>query len=120
MKWIWDKLKNAAHGLKVLWVEEPIWGLELIIALGVIGLSLIAKLDFNEWAIIIITIGVVIFAETINSIIERLAEISHSDANDKKIGKIKDMSAGASLIMVIMSIVIAGLVIIPNMIEAFS
>ena len=66
-----------------------------------------------EWLIQTLAIGLVLVAESLNTGIEKLADFVHPDYH-KKIGFIKDVSAGSSGIAAIISLIIAGIIYIPK------
>jgi len=66
-----------------------------------------------EWLIQTLAIGLVLVAESLNTGIEKLADFVHPDYH-KKIGFIKDVSAGSSGIAAIISLIIAAIIYIPK------
>ncbi len=62
-----------------------------------------------EWCVVALCIGCVLMAEGFNTAIETLADRVSTDY-DEKVGKCKDLAAGAVLLMV-MAAVVAGLII---------
>lgn len=84
--------------------------------------TLIASFLFNisklELCIVIICIGSVIACEMINTSIE--ATIDLVTTKENKLAKIaKDSASGASLVLSIMSLFIAGIIFIPKIIALF-
>ncbi len=71
------------------------------------------QISSNEWLVILVCIGTVLSAEAFNTAIEKLADFIHPQQNEK-IGQIKDLAAGAVLILAIISLGIAGLIFIPR------
>ncbi len=67
-------------------------------ALAVLFAGMFCELSRAEWAVLLLTCGVVLSAETVNTGIERLSD-KVSREKDALIGKCKDCSAGASLIV---------------------
>jgi len=70
-------------------------------------------INSNEWLMQTLAIGLVLVAESLNTGIEKLADFVHPDYH-KKIGFIKDVSAGSSGIAAIISLIIAGIIYIPK------
>ena len=85
--------------------------------LFIVLLILLAGFYFNistiEWLIQTLAIGLVLVAESLNTGIEKLADFVHPNYH-KKIGFIKDVSAGSSGIAAIISLIIAGIIYIPK------
>lgn len=106
-------LKFAMNGIKEAFVRERNFRIHLVIATIVICCGLIIKLSIYEWITIIIAIFIVLLAELVNSVIERLIDYLkpeiHSDA---KI--IKDIGAGIVLVAALTSIVLGLLVFLPK------
>jgi len=72
----------------------------------------------TEWLIQLLVIGLVLVAESLNTGIEKLSDFVHPDYH-KKIGFIKDISAGAAGIAAIISLIIAGIIYIPKIVILF-
>lgn len=104
-----DRIKSfyyAFNGLKYAVANEHNLRIQLVSAILVILLSVLVGLNFIEWCMIIICIGMVISAELMNSAIEHL--VNHiSPGQNLVAGKIKDLAAGAVLFTAFISFVIA-------------
>lgn len=83
--------------------------IEVIIAVGVVILGWWLQLSGVEWCIILLCIAGVIAAETINTSIEKIADFQSSEIHPE-IRDIKDLAAGAVLVMAVVSVII-GLVV---------
>ena len=66
-----------------------------------------------EWMIQILLIGVIMTIEGVNSVIEEIADFIHPEFH-KKIGLIKDISAGAVFIFAIAASIIGLIIYIPK------
>lgn len=102
----------AGQGIFDLFRYENNAKVHLLAAIAVIGVGFWLQLSVLEWAIILTQIGLVWAAEAVNTAIEKLCDVV-SPAHHPTIGKVKDMAAGAVLILTIMAVVI-GLLIIGN------
>lgn len=92
--------------------------IELVIAIIVIISGIFLKLTTVEWAIIVLTIGLVIFAELINTSIEYTVDMAMPEMHP--LAKIsKDVSAAAVLFASFISIVIGLLIFLPKIIDLF-
>jgi diacylglycerol kinase (ATP) len=98
--------KNAFKGLAVLFKEERNARIHLIATIVVIAAGLYFDLSMIEWCFIIIAIGLVLILEAINTVVENMMDFISLEQNPK-IGKIKDLAAGAVLIAAIVAIAIA-------------
>ncbi len=78
-----------------------------VIALGIhVGLSAV------HWAFVVIAIGLVMVAETVNTAIEKICDLI-SIKHNQKIKEVKDIAAGAVLIAAIVAVLIACYVFLP-------
>jgi diacylglycerol kinase (ATP) len=112
-----QSFKYAFKGLKVLVRTQPNFRIHLVLAIFAIAAGFVFKINYLEWAIVVLCIGLVFITEAINTSIEFLV-----DLNTKEIlplaSKIKDVSAGAVLIAALVSLVAGGLIFIPKIIAA--
>lgn len=107
-------IKYALNGLKEAFNRELNFRIHLIIALLVIIFSFMMKLTIFEWLFIILAIQMVLLAELINTIAERIIDYIKPDIHPKaKI--IKDISAAVVLIAAIFSVIIGMLIFIPKL-----
>ena len=68
----------------------------------------------DEWLWIILCIGLVLTAELFNTAIEFLTDLVSPEYN-KKAGLVKDMSAGAVLIIAICALIIGLIIFVPKL-----
>jgi diacylglycerol kinase (ATP) len=68
----------------------------------------------DEWLWIILCIGLVLAAELFNTAIEFLTDLVSPEYN-KKAGLVKDMSAGAVLVIAICALVIGLIIFVPKL-----
>jgi diacylglycerol kinase (ATP) len=71
------------------------------------------QLTAIEWMFQLLSIGLVIVAESLNTGLEKLSDFIHPDYN-KKIGFIKDISAGAATFAAIIAIIIGLIIYLPK------
>lgn len=76
--------------------------------------GVVVGLSAGEWALVAVSIGLVLAIETVNTAIERLADAVDSEPNPA-VGAAKDLAAGASLLVAIMSAVVGLLVFGPRL-----
>ena len=105
---------NAFKGLWVLFSTQR----NAIIHLCLMGLAVILgvllKISFTEWAIIVLSSGMVIAAESFNTALEKLSDTIHPERN-KGIGSAKDIAAGSVLITAIAALVVGIIIFIPKL-----
>lgn len=115
-KFLSDRLKSflpAFEGIHYLIRNEGNAIIHLIATAIVLILSIILKITSSEWALIILAIILVWFAELINTAFEKLTDIIQPELHPKaKI--IKDLAASAVLITSIFSVIIGLLILGPK------
>ena len=105
---------NAFKGLWILFSTQR----NAIIHLCLMGLAVILgvllKISFTEWAIIVLSSGMVIAAESFNTALEKLSDTVHPERNEG-IGSAKDIAAGSVLITAIAALVVGIIIFIPKL-----
>ena len=105
----------AFNGLKYIIRSQHNFRIHLAIGFIVIISGLCANINSTEWCILILTIGLVISMEAINTAIEKLVDFISPDYQ-KQAGVIKDVAAGAVLIAAITSVIIGIILFLPKII----
>ncbi|MBI9034418.1 MAG: diacylglycerol kinase family protein [Bacteroidales bacterium] len=111
-----QSFKHAFTGLSyVIQTQHNAW-----IHLSVSVLVIVAGFGFNisntEWLVIILTIGMVISFEIINTAIEILLDRFHPEY-DKQVGLIKDIGAAGVLMSAICAAIIGLIIFLPKVID---
>ena len=105
-------------GLKYAYRNEQNLFVDIFIALAVITLGIIFKISIAEWAILKITIGIVIAAELINTAIEATVDLVTQDYHP--LAKVaKDTSAAAVFILAIVAVIEGIIIFLPKIINLF-
>lgn len=112
IKFIKSRAKSIVYAIKGFFLlirnEEAIL-VHIILTSILVVLGLFFKIDATQWAIQFISLSVLFVAEGMNTAIEKICDFIHPDFH-KKIGEIKDVSAGvvsfAMLFVLIISIFI--------------
>ena len=110
--------KAAFNGISIAFKSEWNFKFHFLAAIAAITLAFYIDLNSVEFSIILISIGLVISMELINTSIEYLCDFIHPEKHDA-IKKIKDISAAAVLISSIISLVIGILVFLPKILDKF-
>jgi diacylglycerol kinase (ATP) len=105
--------KYAAKGFWILITTEDSIIAQVIIAFVMTIIGLIMHLSTTEWMFQTLAIGIILVAESLNTGIEKMADFVHPDYH-KKIGFIKDISAGAAFFAAIIAIIIGLFIYIPK------
>jgi len=99
----------AFKGLFLLLRTEASIKIQFAIALLMTGAGFYFDISQTEWIVQILTMGTVMGIEGLNTAVEKIADYIQPE-NDPKIGFIKDVSAGAVMVVSIAA-GIAGLII---------
>ncbi|MBU4351226.1 diacylglycerol kinase family protein [Candidatus Parcubacteria bacterium] len=103
----------AFEGLKTAFKNEANFRIQLAIAVIVLSLSVFLKFSALEMIILITVAGLILILELINTAIEILA----GEEITPKAKTIKDISAAAVVIAVILSVIVGLLLFIPKIWE---
>lgn len=101
-------LKSFGYAIQGIWsgvADQVNLKVQIGVALIVVGACFYFDIHPLEWCIILLCIGVVLGLEMMNSAIESLVDLVTLERKPLA-GKIKDIAAGAVLIMSITSVVI--------------
>lgn len=109
---------NAANGIGFLLKSQSNARIEIIIAGIVIITGFLFRISATEWLIILLCIALVLGLEGINTAIELLADKLHPGF-DSEIGKVKDVAAGAVLIVSIVAAIIGFIIFAPRLMDLF-
>lgn len=108
-------VKYAAKGGWILLTTEHSIIVQSIIGVLMTIFGFIMHLSATEWMFQTIAIGLVLIAEAANTAIEYLCDFIHPDYH-KKIGFIKDISAGVPFIAAIFAVIIGLIIYVPKFI----
>ncbi|KOY52600.1 diacylglycerol kinase family protein [Polaribacter dokdonensis] len=106
-------LKFAFKGLWILVTSEDSIKAQLFIAFIATILGFVFNISPLEWGIQFLAIGLVLVAEAANSAVEEIADFIHPEFHEK-IGKIKDIAAGAPTFAALISLIIASIIYVPK------
>ncbi|PKR79849.1 diacylglycerol kinase [Brumimicrobium salinarum] len=104
---------HALRGLFNIIKSERNFKIQFSIFLVVLCMGFYFKIETLEWLIIILTSGAILSLEIINSAIEKTCDLI-SRANHPEIKVIKDISAGAVLLLSIFAVVVGLIIFIPH------
>lgn len=117
--YITKRLKSFKYAFNGIWqtlTREPNFRIHSLAAVVVVIFGFICDLNTTEWIIIVITIGAVMSAEIFNSAIENIVDLVHPERSQQA-GLIKDMAAGAVLVLAIAAAIVGFIIFIPKMID---
>lgn len=105
----------AFKGIDDVIKHEPNMKIHVVVAILVVIMAFILKVSIIEWIILVLLIGAVLAAETINTTIENLVDM-YTKEFDEKAKIVKDTAAGTVLILAITSAIIGLIIFIPKII----
>ena len=106
----------AARGIKEAVKTEANLKFDIIVAVIIIVCGFLFKISMIEWLMCIISIGVMLFAEIMNTAVETVVDLVTREKN-KQAEKAKDISAGAVLILSINVAIIGCIIFVPKVIN---
>ena len=105
---------HALKGLKLLFSSQRNAVIHLLLMGLAVVLGVLLKISFTEWAIIVLSSGMVIAAESFNTALEKLSDTIHPERNEG-IGSAKDIAAGSVLITAIAALVVGIIIFLPKL-----
>ncbi len=115
---IFNSFRYAFRGIKLLFHLEHNLFIQSFFALLAIFLGFFFSITSVEWMVLVIAIGLVIFAELTNTAVERIMDFVHKDYHED-VRDIKDLAAGAVVFTVVISLIVGGIIFIPYSISFF-
>jgi diacylglycerol kinase (ATP) len=112
-----NRIKSVGYAFKgALLLLKTEASIQVQFGIGI--LVTIAGFYFNinttEWVLQVFAIGIIMSIEGLNTAVEKIADFVHPE-HHKKIGVIKDVSAGAVFISAITAIIIGCIIYIPKL-----
>lgn len=92
--------KYAINGFRFAFANERNFRTEVFCSVIIIALAFILKISATSWIVIVLNISFVLFAELINTAVEKLADVACKEINPV-IKIIKDVAAAAVVIAVL-------------------
>lgn len=93
--------------------------IKIMISIGIIAIltGFLVGLSLNSWAVLVLTIAVVLGLEMLNTALEAVVDLVSPNFNEKaKIAK--DMAAGAVLFVSVASVIIGILLFLPKLLQS--
>jgi len=111
-KKFYSKLAYAGRGLIYVWRHELSFRLEVLTAVGLLSYAWYVNWPLFKWMVLILLIVIILFAEIINTVLEKLLDLIEPRLSTK-VGLLKDLLAGSILCLVIgAGLVLIGLILI--------
>lgn len=109
----------ARNGLKLIFKNERNFRIGIVMAVIVIITGFLLKISYTDWIAISLVISTVLISEAVNSAIEALCDTITQKYN-VNIKYAKDVTAGAVLISVLLSVIIGIIVFTPYILKLIS
>ena len=109
--------KYAVNGLKLA-TQERNMAWHVLIAIVVLIMSMTCMITPLEWAIVFLTISMVLISEAFNTLVEKTCDLIEPNYSEK-IGELKDISAGLVLISAIAAFLIGIVIFGPYLIKTW-
>lgn len=109
----------ARNGLKLIFKNERNFRIGIVMAVIVIITGFLLKISYTDWIAISLVISTVLISEAVNSAIEALCDTITQKYN-VNIKYAKDVTAGAVLISVFLSVIIGIIVFTPYILKVIS
>jgi diacylglycerol kinase (ATP) len=106
-----SSFNNAMTGLLYIVKEERNFRIHLVFGFLVISMSLFLKVPLSEFLILLLVIGMVLFAEIINTVIEKIVDV-FTDKYHTEARKAKDIAASAVFITAIWAFITGYLILV--------
>ena len=105
----------ALKGIDDVVSNELNMKIHVSVVILVVIMAFLLKVSLMEWIILVLLIGAVLAAETINTTIENLVDMYTKEYNEKA-KVVKDTAAGTVLILAITAAIIGLMIFIPKII----
>lgn len=112
-----QSFRFALQGLWGAWEDQPNFRLHIYFGSAVILLGVWVKLALFEWLWISFAIGLVLFAELMNTAIEQTVDLVVGLRPDPLARRVKDVAAGCVLVAAVLAVVIGLLTFFPHLIR---
>jgi diacylglycerol kinase (ATP) len=106
----------AFRGLGQVLARERNARVHLAAAAAAVAVSVWLGLDRVEIAVVALAIGLVLAAEVMNTVVERVLDLLHP-GHSELVRVIKDMSAAAVLVTALAALAVAGLLLLPPLVD---
>lgn len=116
-----ERLRSFRYAFRGIWFlirEEHNFRIHLAATVVVVFLGLYFDVSDRDWLWLVLCIGMVLTAEGFNSTIEKLVDLKQPD-HDPKAGRIKDLAAGAVLLLAFTSLTIGIIIFWPHFQDLF-
>ncbi|MDX1604239.1 MAG: diacylglycerol kinase family protein [Salinimicrobium sediminis] len=118
---ITGRIRGGGYAIKGAWLllrYEPSIQVQFVLAILVTIAGFYFEITATEWILQLLAIGLVMATEGVNTAIENIADFVHADYH-VKIGRIKDVAAGAVFFAAIIAFIIGLIIYLPYVFYTF-
>lgn len=111
-----NRIRSIGHALRGAWIlirTESSIQIQVVIALVVTAAGFYFEINAVEWIIQILAIALVLGIEGLNTAIEKLSDYVQPN-HDPRIGFLKDISAGAVLLVSVAACIVGLIIYLPK------
>ncbi|MBO0329726.1 diacylglycerol kinase family protein [[Muricauda] lutisoli] len=111
-----DRIKSVGYALKGMFLllrTESSIKIQAVIAVVVTAFGFYFQISNTEWILQLLAIGLVMGVEGLNTAVEKICDYIQPNM-DPKIGVIKDISAGAVMIVSVIASIIGLIIYVPK------
>ena len=118
IKRLFKSFTYAFRGLIKTFKEEQNLRIQSIAALLVVLSAWFFQVNRLEWCLLILVVGLVIFAEIINSAVERVTDVLKPRINNY-VKEIKDIMAAAVMLASLIAVIVGVIIFAPYFVNLF-
>jgi diacylglycerol kinase len=101
--------RNAIHGLMIAWREQRNLKIHSLATVIVLASGFYLRFNYTDWCLVLLAMGGVVGMEVMNSSVEELVNFV-SPEKKREAGRIKDLAAGAVLVVAIVAAILGILI----------
>ena len=113
----WNVLRSGFHAFSgLMWVtpRTPSLRLGIVVVIALAAFGVLLRLNSVEIALLVLVGTLLLAVETLNTSMEMLCDLVQP-LHDPKIGKIKDVAAGATAVTEIGGAIVVGIILWPHL-----
>jgi diacylglycerol kinase len=118
MKRLFRSFGFAFKGIKYAFDTQPNFRIHLVAGAIAVALGFVLQISTAEWLWVILSIAAVLSAELLNTAIETLTDLVSPTYNIKA-GHVKDVSAGAVVVVAVFALLAGIIIFLPKIISLF-
>lgn len=107
----------ALAGVRHLLRTQPNFVVHVLAAVAALALGLLLRLPPAELAVVLLTIGLVLLAEALNTAVEALVDLASPEYHELARAA-KDVAAAGVLVSAIVALAVAAVVFLPHLVGA--